>query len=64
MADLIYNFIRNVLIGTDSTIPGADDLAVILTWTVITLFIVILIKLIKWVFGVPFGAGFFNGRRN
>lgn len=64
MADLIYNFIRNYLIGSESAIAGADDLATILTWTTLVLFTVILIKLVKWAFGIPFSAGVFNGRRN
>ena len=53
MIDVIYNFIRNVLIG-ETTIQGADNLALLLTWTVIILLVVVLIRLIMWAFYIPF----------
>lgn len=49
MIDLIYNFINDVLIG-DSTIPGKQQLAVLLTFVVIILFFFLLIKLMVWTF--------------
>lgn len=63
MADLIFEFFRNVLIGTESTIPGADTLAMLLTWASIILFFCVAVKLIRWAFGLPFGS-YRNGRRN
>lgn len=56
MIDLIYNFIRNVLIGADTTISGADDLALLLSFAAIILIFFILIKLIVWVFRVASGS--------
>ena len=66
MADIIYDFFRNILIGNNSTIPGADNLAVLLTWATIVIFFALGIKLICWVFEIPFGGifGGRNGRRN
>ena len=54
MIQLIYNFIRNVLIG-ETTMTGADDLATLLTYTTIVCFFIILIKLVVWAFNL--GAG-------
>lgn len=55
MIDLIYNFIYNILIGENTTIQGADTLAVLLTFAAIVLIFFVLVKLIVWVFNV--GAG-------
>lgn len=55
MIDLIYNFIYNILIGENTTIQGADTLAVLLTFAAIVLIFFVLVKLIIWVFNV--GAG-------
>lgn len=52
MADLIYNFVRNVLIGQNSTITGANDLATMLTWTVMVVFFLLLCKLVVWCFNL------------
>lgn len=54
MIDLIYNFIRNNLIGSESTITGADDLAVMLTWITIVFMFLVLVKLVSWAFGIVF----------
>ena len=49
MVDIIYDFINNILIG-DSTLPGKEQLATLLTYTTIVLFFIVLVKLIKWIF--------------
>lgn len=54
MIDLIYNFIRNNLIGAESTITGADDLALLLTWITIVFLFLVLVKLVSWAFGIVF----------
>ena len=54
MIDLIYNFIRNNLIGQNSTIAGADDLALLLTWITIVFLFCCLVKLVSWAFGIVF----------
>ena len=54
MIDLIYNFIRNNLIGQNSTITGADDLALLLTWITIVFLFCCLVKLVSWAFGIVF----------
>lgn len=54
MIDLIYNFIRNNLIGANSTITGADDLALLLTWITIVFLFLVLVKLVAWAFGIVF----------
>lgn len=56
MIDLIYNFIRNVLIGADTTISGADDLALLLSFASIIIIFFVLIKLIVWVFRIASGS--------
>lgn len=55
MIDLIYNFIYNILIGENTTIQGADTLAVLLTFASIVLIFFVLVKLVIWVFNL--GAG-------
>ena len=55
MIDLIYNFIYNILIGENTTIQGADTLAVLLNFASIVLIFFVLVKLIIWVFNI--GAG-------
>lgn len=54
MIQLIYDFIRNVLIG-ETTMTGADDLATLLTYTTIVCFFIILIKLVVWAFNLGSG---------
>lgn len=54
MIQLIYNFIRNVLIG-ETTMTGADDLATLLTYTTIVCFFIILVKLVVWAFNLGSG---------
>lgn len=49
MIDLIYNFILNALLG-NSTIQGANDLALLLTYTAIIMIFFTLVKLIMWAF--------------
>lgn len=56
MIDIIYNFIRNTLIGADSTIQGADDLALLLSFAAIILAFFVLVKLIVWAFRVASGS--------
>lgn len=55
MIDLVYNFILNVLIGENTTIRGAEDLAVMLTWTTLILIFFVLVKLVVWCFGLGSG---------
>lgn len=52
MFDLIYDFIRNTLIGQTTTIPNADSLAIILSSVVIVFSLALLIKLMMWCFGL------------
>lgn len=54
MIDIVYDFIYNNLIGAESTIPGADTLALLLTWITIVFFFCVLVKLVSWAFGVVF----------
>ena len=54
MIQLIYDFIRNVLIG-ETTMQGADDLATLLTYTTIVCFFIILVKLVVWAFNLGSG---------
>ena len=49
MIQIIYNFIRNYLIG-ETTIPGADDLANLLTFATIICFFFVLVRLVVWAF--------------
>lgn len=55
MIDLIYNFIYNILIGENTTIQGADTLAVLLTFATIVLIFFVLVKLVIWAFHVGTG---------
>lgn len=52
MIDLIYNFILNVLIGQDTTIAGAEDLATLLTFATIIMVFFVLVKLVFWCFNI------------
>ena len=54
MVDILYNFIRNVVIGASSELSGADELALLLTWTSIVLIFLVMVKLIMWAFGIVF----------
>lgn len=54
MVDIIFDFIRNSLIGESSTLPGADNLALLLTWAVIIGIAFVLIRLVVWAFNFPF----------
>ena len=54
MIDLIYDFVRYTLIG-NTTITGADDLAVLISFAIILLISFVLIKLVVWCFNL--GAG-------
>lgn len=54
MIDIIYNFIFNNLIGENTTIPGADTLALLLTWITIVFLFCCLVKLVSWSFGIIF----------
>lgn len=56
MIDLIYNFIRNTLIGAESTIQGADDLALLLSFATIILIFFVLVKLVMWCFRIASGS--------
>ena len=54
MIDLIYDFIYNTLLG-NTTMPGAQDLATLLTYTTIVLIFFVLVKLVCWCFNVVGG---------
>lgn len=49
MVDMIYNFIRVDLMG-NTTLTGADNLALLLTWTCIVLIFFMFFKLVVWIF--------------
>ena len=51
MVDIIYNFIYDVLIG-DTQLQGAQELALMLTYTIIILFVFVLVKLVIWCFNI------------
>lgn len=54
MIDIIYDFIRNTLIGAESTLSGADNLALLLTWAVLIGLFFILVRLVVWAFQFTF----------
>lgn len=54
MIDIIYDFIRNVLIGESSTLTGADNLALLLTWAVLIGMFFVLVRLVVWAFQFTF----------
>lgn len=54
MIDIIYDFIRNVLIGESSTLAGADNLALLLTWAVLIGMFFVLVRLVVWAFQFTF----------
>lgn len=49
MVDIIYDFIRNSLIGNTS-MTGADNLALLLTWTTIVMAFILFIRVTLWAF--------------
>lgn len=49
MVDIIYNFIREDLIGSTS-LSGADNLALLLTWSVIVGGFLVMVRLVLWAF--------------
>lgn len=51
MVDIIYNFIYEVLIG-QTQLQGAQELALMLTYTIIILFVFVLVKLVIWCFNI------------
>lgn len=62
MIDIIYNFIRNDFIG-ETTLSGADNLALLLTWAVIIGLFMVLWRLVFWAFN-SFRGSFKRGRYN
>ena len=54
MVDIIYDFIRNTFIGETSSISGADNLAILLTWVVIVLIFFLFVRLAMWAFYLVF----------
>lgn len=54
MIDIIYDFIRNTLIGAESTLSGADNLALLLTWAVLIGLFFVLVRLVVWAFNFTF----------
>ncbi len=59
LSTIIYNFLIDTLI--DTSIPGAENLAVLLTWTFIVLFFFAIFKLSVWMFSLI--GVFFNGTK-
>ena len=53
MVDMIYNFIRDTFMG-GTTISGADNLAILLTWVVIVMMFLLFIKAVFWAFNLCF----------
>lgn len=51
MVDIIYNFIYDVLIG-NTQLQGAQELALMLTYTIIVLFVFLLVKIVIWCFNI------------
>lgn len=51
MIDLIYNFILNTFIGNVS-FQGAEELAILLTYTTLLLIFFVLIRLVRWSLGI------------
>lgn len=51
MVDLIYNFIYNTLLGS-TTLQGAEQIAILLTYTTIVLIFFVLVKLVIWCFNI------------
>lgn len=49
MVNIIYDFIRNDLIG-ETTMTGADNLALLLTWSVIVVAFFVMVRLVMWAF--------------
>lgn len=49
MVDLIFDFIRNTLIG-ETTMSGADNLAILLTWTTIVFAFILFVRVVMWAF--------------
>lgn len=60
MVDLIYDFIRNTLMGNTS-MSGADNLAILLTWTTIVMAFILFIRVTMWAFYLVRNA--INGKR-
>ena len=56
MIDIIYDFIRNNLIGAETTIIGADNLALLLTFASLIGIFFILVKLVVWAFYLVGGS--------
>lgn len=56
MVDMIYDFVRNTFIGADTTISGADNLATLITWTIIVMMFLLFIKATFWAFNLTFNA--------
>lgn len=61
MVDIIYDFIRNSLIG-ETTISGADNLALMLTWAVIVFAFVLFVRITMWAFYLVRNAIWFRRR--
>lgn len=49
MVDLIYDFIVNIFFK-NTTIEGAEQLAILLTWAVVVALMFVLIRLVIWAF--------------
>lgn len=62
MIDTLYDFIRNNFIGESTTIAGADNLALLLTWACIIIFFMLFMRLGFWAFHL-FGNVFTRRRR-
>lgn len=49
MVDLIYDFIRNTLMG-NTEMSGADNLAILLTWSTIIMAFCLFVRVVMWAF--------------
>ena len=64
MVDIIYDFVRNDFIGENSTLTGADNLALLLTWVIIVMMFLLFVRLAMWAFYLVFNSvKFGRGRR-
>lgn len=56
MIDMIYNFIMNNLIGSNSTIPNAELMGILLSWVSLVLIFGALVRFVIWLFKCVSGA--------
>lgn len=60
LAEIIYNFILETVTG--STLEGANNLAILLTFACLIMFVFACFKLVVWVFKTVAGAAYSIGK--